>query len=89
MVFDAHAYCFPDLRGDGGFRRPRTVPPARAAVHRPARQAGPAQEKPRLSWLPPSVVDMSYPAARLVAEMDYAGVDRALLQTLSLMRGRL
>ena len=30
-------------------------------------------------YLPPSVVDMSYPAANLVAEMDYAGVDVALL----------
>ena len=30
-------------------------------------------------YFPPSVADMSYPADRLVAEMDYAGVDRALL----------
>ena len=30
-------------------------------------------------WLPPSVTDMSYPADRLVAEMDYANVDMALL----------
>ena len=30
-------------------------------------------------YFPPSVIDMSYPANRLVAEMDYAGVDKALL----------
>ena len=30
-------------------------------------------------YFPPSVTDMAYPAERLVAEMDYAGVDRALL----------
>ena len=30
-------------------------------------------------WLPPSVTDMSYPADRLIAEMDYANVDMALL----------
>ena len=30
-------------------------------------------------YLPPSVADMSYPAESLVAEMDYAGVDKALL----------
>ncbi len=30
-------------------------------------------------WLPPSVSDMAYPPERLIAEMDYAGVDVALL----------
>ena len=30
-------------------------------------------------YFPPSVTDMSYPPDRLVAEMDYAGVSRALL----------
>ena len=30
-------------------------------------------------YLPPSVTDMAYPPERLVAEMDYAGVDVALL----------
>jgi predicted TIM-barrel fold metal-dependent hydrolase len=30
-------------------------------------------------YLPPSIADMQYPADRLVAEMDYAGVDKALL----------
>ena len=30
-------------------------------------------------YLPPQITDMSYPPDRLVAEMDYAGVDRALL----------
>ena len=30
-------------------------------------------------YFPPSITDMSYPPDRLVAEMDYAGVSRALL----------
>ena len=30
-------------------------------------------------YFPPSIIDMSYPPDRLVAEMDYAGVDMALL----------
>ncbi len=30
-------------------------------------------------YFPPSVTNMAYPADRLVAEMDYAGVDKALL----------
>lgn len=30
-------------------------------------------------YFPPSIVDMSYPPERLVAEMDYAGVEKALL----------
>ena len=30
-------------------------------------------------YFPPSITDMYYPAQRLVAEMDYAGVDKALL----------
>ncbi len=30
-------------------------------------------------YFPPSIADMSYPAERLVAEMDYAGVEKALL----------
>ncbi len=30
-------------------------------------------------YFPPSVIDMSYPPDRLVAEMDYAGVSKALL----------
>ncbi len=30
-------------------------------------------------YFPPSVIDMQYPADRLVAEMDYAGVGKALL----------
>ena len=30
-------------------------------------------------YLPPQITDMSYPPDRLVAEMDYAGVERALL----------
>ena len=30
-------------------------------------------------YFPPAITDMAYPADRLVAEMDYAGVDKALL----------
>jgi hypothetical protein len=36
-------------------------------------------EKYFKQYFPPSVIDMSYPANRLVAEMDYTGVDKALL----------
>jgi len=30
-------------------------------------------------YFPPSIIDMSYPPDRLISEMDYAGVDKALL----------
>ena len=121
MIYDGHAYCFPDLTKDGGFADPeqfkRHLQIAMARHFRPAWRkrdralgdnsglADPnipwsfdglrdAQFRPaghgRFEWtageevyvkqyFPPSVVDMSYPAANLVAEMDYIGVDMALL----------
>ena len=121
MIYDGHAYCFPDQRGDGGFDDPREFrrhlqlgmaahfqPAWRARDRAPAdssglvdpdnpwsfdglREAGfRAAGHGRFEWtvggedyfkqvMPPSVTDMTYPADRLVAEMDYAGVDMALL----------
>ena len=121
MIYDGHAYCFPDLRGGGGFEDPAqfqrhlqlgiashfqpvwrkrdraaadnsgladpdggwSFDSLKDAGFRPAKQG-------RFEWtadgedyvkqyLPPSVKDMTYPAEALVAEMDYAGVDVALL----------
>ena len=121
MIYDGHAYCFPDQRGDGGFEDPnefrRHLQLGMAAHFQPAwraRDRAPADSRgladPEMPWsfealseakfrpaghgrfewtvededyfkqvMPPSVTDMTYPADRLVAEMDYAGVDRALL----------
>ncbi len=121
MIYDGHAYCFPDQRGDGGFADPNefrrhlqlgmaghfqsawrvedrspadsggivdlsrglTFDNLRDADFRPAGHG-------RFEWtvegvdyakqvMPPSVIDMTYTAENLVAEMDYAGVDMALL----------
>ena len=121
MIFDAHAYCFPPLDGDGGFDDPdefrRHLQFATAHHAQPAWRASDrkigdsnalfsSDNWPSLDsikdagfhaaghgrfewqdggdtyvkqWLPPSATDMSYPADRLVAEMDYANVDMALL----------
>lgn len=121
MIYDGHAYCFPDLRGDGGFDDRRQFqrhlqlgmarhfqPVWRSRDRAPADNSGLADDSGewsfdslkeaefrgaghgRFEWtvdgedyvkqyLPPSIVDMSYPADSLVAEMDYAGVDKALL----------
>jgi L-fuconolactonase len=121
MIYDGHAYCFPDLRGDGGFARrqdfQRHLQFGIAQHFQPVwrRSDGAAADNSglvdkdggwslgalkeadfragshgRFEWtvdgedyakqyIPPSVVDMSYPAERVIAEMDYAGVDRALL----------
>ena len=121
MIYDGHAYCFPDLRGDGGFEDPeqfrrhlqlgiaRHFQPAwRKKDRAPVKESGLADASGswdfrslkdagfraagygRFEWtveneeyvkqyLPPSVMDMSYRAENLVAEMDYAGVDMALL----------
>ena len=122
MIYDGHAYCFPDLGGsDTGFsdrdqfRRHLQLgiarhfqPVWRKRDRAPADNSGladpsggwnfdglrDAQFRPagygRFEWtaggedyvkqyMPPSVVDMSYSAESLVAEMDYAGVDMALL----------
>ena len=121
MIYDGHAYCFPDLRGDAGFadreqfRRHLQLaiashfqPVWRKRDRAPADASGLADPAAgwsfdglrdahfraaghgRFEWtvddedyvkqcMPPSLTDMSYPADRLVAEMDYAGVDKALL----------
>ena len=121
MIYDGHAYCFADLRGDGGFDDPDQFrkhlqlgmarhfqPVWRKRDRAPADDSGiaepsgawdlnslrDAQFRPaghgRFEWtvegedyvkqyIPPSVVDMAYLADGLVAEMDYAGVDMALL----------
>jgi predicted TIM-barrel fold metal-dependent hydrolase len=121
MVYDGHAYCFPDQRGDGGFADPDEFrrhlqlgmaghfqPAWRVRDRAPADSSGladlsrgltfdaikDAQFLPaghgRFEWtvdgeryakqvMPASVVDMSYSPESLVAEMDYAGVDWALL----------
>lgn len=121
MIFDGHAYCFPSLRGAGGFPKAKTfqrhLQQAIATHHQPVRRSRdrapgddsglidhanlpsldslkearfrPA-EHGRFEWtvdgedyfkqyLPPSVSDMTYTPEMLVAEMDYAGVDGALL----------
>ena len=121
MIFDGHAYCFPSLRGTGGFSTAeefrRHLQQAMAAHFQPALRARDRVEgnseglidlsnwpsldalkesdfhasgNGRFEWtvngeryfkqyLPPSNVDMSYPPESLVAEMDYAGVEKALL----------
>ena len=121
MIYDGHAYCFPDLRGDGGFADREQFlrhlqlgmarhfqPVWRKRDRAPADESGIADPdggwdfgslreagfRPtsygRFEWaadgeeyikqyLPPSVAEMAYPADALVAEMDYAGVDMALL----------
>ena len=121
MIYDGHAYCFPDQKGDGGFEDPeefqRHLQLGMAGHFQPAwrvRDRAPADSDGlvdflqgenfsalksadfraaghgRFEWtvdgedyakqvIPPSVVDMSYSAANLVAEMDYADVDMALL----------
>ena len=121
MIYDGHAYCFPDLRGNGGFedaeqfRRHLQLgmarhfqPVWRKRDRAPADNSGVADESGRwdfdslrdaqfrpagygrFEWtvgeedyvkqyMLPSVVDMSYGAESLVAEVDYAGVDMALL----------
>ena len=121
MIYDGHAYCFPDLRGDGGFADPEQFrrhlqlgiarhfqPVWRKRDRAPADNSGLADPSAgwsfdalkdvgfraaghgRFEWtvdgevfvkqyMPPSVANMSYSAESLVAEMDYAGVDMALL----------
>ena len=121
IIFDNHAYCFPDLRGNGGFDNPeqfkRHLQLAIGSHFQPSwrkrdrvnvdssdlidssmgwgfdalkdadfRAAGygrfewdVGKEQYVKQYFPPSVVDMSYSADALVAEMDYAGIDVALL----------
>ena len=121
MIYDGHAYCFPDLRGSAGFDDPNQFrrhlqlgiarhfqPVWRSKDRVPADSSGLADEDGgwdfgalkdaqfhaagfgRFEWtvdgekyvkqyMPPSVAEMSYSAEALVAEMDYAGVDMAML----------
>ena len=121
MIYDGHAYCFPDLRGDGGFERREDfqkhlqlgigqhfqpvwkkkdrivadnnglIDPEKGWSFEALKPADfRASSSGRFEWtvdgedyvkqyMPPSLVDMYYPPERLIAEMDYAGVDRALL----------
>ena len=121
MLFDGHAYCFPDVRGVMGFSSPEAqhvhvqkalsnhhVQPWRERDHRPGSTRtlmdqsrwpdddcvldlnfGPTSHG-RYEWtvdgeryvkqyFPPSIADMSYPPANLIAEMDYTQVSGALL----------
>ena len=121
MIYDGHAYCFPDLRGDGGFDdrdeflkhlqlgiASHFQPVWRSRDRLPGDNSGlidtrsersfeslkdaqfRASSHGRFEWTmdgddyvkqytPPSLRDMTYYADDLVAEMDYAGVDIALL----------
>jgi predicted TIM-barrel fold metal-dependent hydrolase len=121
MIFDGHAYCIPDLRGDGGFKKAEQLqrhlqqaiavhhqPPIRISDGSPGdnghlidlsnwpsldalREANfRTASNGRFEWtadgegffkqyFPPSITDMQYPPDKLVAEMDYAGVSKALL----------
>lgn len=121
MIYDGHAYCFPDLRGRAGFddrdqfRKHLQLgiarhfqPVWRARDRTPADNGGLADPDGgwdfaalkdtqfraaghgRFEWtvdgetyvkqyMPPSVIDMGYSAESLVAEMDYAGVDVAMI----------
>ncbi len=121
MIYDGHAYIFPDMKGDGGFedrdefqrhlqlaiashfmpvwRRRDRVVGDNSGLLDPSMPRGfgalkeadfRATEFGRFEWtadgedyfkqyMPPSVVDMEFTADDLIAEMDYAEVDWALL----------
>ena len=121
MIYDGHAYIFPNMRGDGGFDDRREfqrhlqlaiathfMPVWRTRDRAEADNSGlldlsmprgfdalkdahfRATQFGRFEWtvggedyfkqyMPPSVVDMEFTADDLIAEMDYAEVDRALL----------
>ena len=121
MIFDGHAYCWPDLTGSGGFASPgelrRHLQSAIANHHQPAlrvRDRAPGDNSGlvdlsrrtrldalkdadfrwagngRFEWtvdgesyfkqyFAPSMRDSAYGPESLIAEMDYAGVDMALL----------
>ena len=121
MIYDGHAYIFPDMRGDGGFDDQREfqqhlqlaiathfMPVWRTRDRAEVDNSGLLDESMprgfdalkdadfratqfgRFEWtvdgedyfkqyMPPSVVDMEFTDDDLVAEMDYAEVDRALL----------
>ena len=122
MIYDGHAYCFPDLRGNGGFadrdefqrhvqlavagmghsrepwRKRDRAPADTSALADMSRgwsfdaleDANLTASRGRFEWtgggetyvkqlMPPSIADMDYDADSLIAEMDYAGVDMAML----------
>ena len=121
MIYDGHAYCIPDLKGDGGFETREEFQrllqycmghhfaPALRAKDRALGDSSALVDlsKPftldavkdanfhaaghgRFEWemdgdvyfkqvMPPLITNMLYTADMLVAEMDYAGVDWALL----------
>jgi predicted TIM-barrel fold metal-dependent hydrolase len=121
MIYDGHAYCFPDLRGKAGFDEKdqfrkhlqlgiaRHFQPVWRARDRASADASGLADPDggwdfaaledaqfraaghgRFEWtadgetyvkqyMPPSVTDMDYSAESLVAEMDYAGVDMAMI----------
>ncbi len=121
MIYDGHAYCFPDLRGNGGFSsreqfrkhlqmgagshfQPGWRLTDRVRISNDSlvdltdgwtldalQDAGfDVAQFGRFEWdvngdvygkqyFPPSLREPNYPAAALVAEMDYAGIDMALL----------
>ena len=121
MIYDGHAYCFPNLNGLGGFNDFKTfnkhqqiaisqhfqpvwsdidrkiikdvskIKPADKWYIKSAKDIdfNPAH-RGRYEWtdkgvkyvkqyMPPSVANMEYMPEDLIAEMDYAGVDMALL----------
>ena len=121
MIYDGHAYCFPNLNGLGGFNDFKTfnkhqqiaisqhfqpvwsdidrkiikdvskIKPADKWYIKSAKDIdfNPAH-RGRYEWtdkgvkyvkqyMPPSVTNMEYMPEDLIAEMDYAGVDMALL----------
>lgn len=121
MIYDGHAYIFPDVRGDGGFedrrefqqhlqlaisshfmpvwrRRDRALADSSGLIDESQpRGFGALKEADfratqfgRFEWtvdgedyfkqyMPPQVMEMEFTADDLIAEMDYAEVDRALL----------
>ena len=121
MIYDGHAYIFPDMKGDGGFDdrdefqrhlqlaiATHFMPVWRTRDRAEADNSGlldptmprgfgalkeadfRATQFGRFEWtvdgedyfkqyMPPSVVDMEFTADDLIAEMDYAEVDWALL----------
>ena len=121
MIYDGHAYCFEDQRGNLGWGdRNEMMRHRQLAVAAPFHSSWRVRDRTpadisglfdasqgsgfdalkecslraagfgRWEWTaegeiytkqvyPPSIVDMAYPPERLIAEMDYAGVDWALI----------
>ena len=121
MIYEGHAYCFPDLRGNAGWTDRQEYmrhlqlavavhfqPAFRARDRAPADSSGLADLSRRWSFdalkdanfrpvgygryewdvdgetyykqmMPPGLVDMSFSAESIVAQLDFAGVDMALL----------